>query len=614
MYIGIKSFLLSLIISTTIIYKSYGNTVGTLNLCGMKNEKRDAFISVDRNGYDVNCVGKYSLVCMKKNQVGTGLRLYNQNGWKLETYGNDKIIDAYIQSIDTCTDAKTEYEKVRSDMICEIRFPGQELKFDGTGISMWRDICNDNDNNLIGDGCKTLDLCKTDKNSINVDSCGINIKCPGKYNLICIKKGHHGTGLHFFDQNGWQLKPYGNFNNTIEAYVSKTDTCDEVRKEYESIGNEWHCDVSFSEEELKVEEGKPVIWNKKCEKVDGTIDLCNRRDRYIKVNKGGWDIKCPGQYTRVCIKNNQSGKSLKLFNDENGWKLTANDDYVEGYIQSVDSCTKATRDYQDFPSGWWCDISKPGQDLTVEENKPLRWNKRCNCVCEDKTIDLFEDSDNNILDVDKCGWNIKSSGKYTLLCIAKNQKSMGLYLTRQNTNKYVNGDKTVLNKLNIYGSGESASAYIKGFDSCTEAKRYYDEILSTNAWWCDIGRTEKDMDVKEGESIKWDGKCDSKLETVNEIIDLSKSNKVIDYNSVIQAVDGVILCAGYREYDKTGNIVKDEKLDTHYNGLQGNIRIGYYFISQATNFEEAIEEANAVHNYIKDKDQPSLPVYLVNIL
>jgi len=96
---------------------------------------------------------------------------------------------------------------------------------------------------------------------------------------------------------------------------------------------------------------------------------------------------------------------------------------------------------------------------------------------------------------------------------------------------------------------------------------------------------------------------------VKEIIDLSRYNEVSDYSKAAKVVDGVIIRAGFRGYGSVGNIVKDQRLDTHYNGFHGKIKIGYYFFSQAINESEAIEEANTLHSFIKDKARPDLPIF-----
>eukprot|EP00833_Pecoramyces_ruminatium_P006304 jgi/Orpsp1_1/1180336/evm.model.c7180000072994.1 len=107
------------------------------------------------------------------------------------------------------------------------------------------------------------------------------------------------------------------------------------------------------------------------------------------------------------------------------------------------------------------------------------------------------------------------------------------------------------------------------------------------------------------------GNEDNKSGKVKEIIDLSKYNTVSDYDAAAKAVDGVILRAGFRGYGGSGKLVKDEKLDTHYEGFVGKLKIGYYFFSQAITVEEAREEADTLLDYIADKaTPPQLPLFI----
>jgi len=247
-------------------YEDSDHSTGTLDLCDVKvkeRNKRDTFIGVDKGGYDVKCVGQYTLLCIRKGYTGIGLHLYKQNGgWRLETYGEDKVVDAYIQSVDTCEMVQEQLKRVTENWYCDIRRAGQELKFEEGGPIKW--------------------------------------------------------------------------NN--------------------------QCDVSLPEEELIDEEDDKINRNKEYDSKDGTLDLCTRSDRFITVSKGGWDIKCPGQYTRVCIRNDQEN-SLRFYEDKNGWRLKAEDSLVYAYIQSLDSCALAKNDFENSKLDYWCDISIPGHEI-----------------------------------------------------------------------------------------------------------------------------------------------------------------------------------------------------------------------------------------------------------
>jgi len=121
------------------------------------------------------------------------------------------------------------------------------------------------------------------------------------------------------------------------------------------------------------------------------------------------------------------------------------------------------------------------------------------------------------------------------------------------------------------------------------------------------GETSEFCSVEEGCQSEF-GRCDN-TSSVKEIIDISKFNEISDYDKAATAVDGVIIRAGYRGYGEAGVLVKDPKLDIHYEGFNGKIKIGYYFFSQARNVTEGIEEADALHSFISDKAKPELPIF-----
>ena len=93
-----------------------------------------------------------------------------------------------------------------------------------------------------------------------------------------------------------------------------------------------------------------------------------------------------------------------------------------------------------------------------------------------------------------------------------------------------------------------------------------------------------------------------------EVLDISKYQSDLNYNTIAHVINGVIMRAGYRAYGSTGTLVKDSMLETHYNGFANKTKIGYYWFSQATNDSEAIEEANYCHSLISTK-QNDFPVY-----
>lgn len=73
------------------------------------------------------------------------------------------------------------------------------------------------------------------------------------------------------------------------------------------------------------------------------------------------------------------------------------------------------------------------------------------------------------------------------------------------------------------------------------------------------------------------------------VIDISQYNKVIAYSQI--PADCVYVRMGYRGYT-AGTIKADTSFIKHINGLrQANVPYAYYFMSQAINVQEAIEEA-----------------------
>ena len=75
------------------------------------------------------------------------------------------------------------------------------------------------------------------------------------------------------------------------------------------------------------------------------------------------------------------------------------------------------------------------------------------------------------------------------------------------------------------------------------------------------------------------------------IIDLSENNVVINWDEVKKNVAGVILRCAYRGY-RYSSIKRDPRFDEYANACKNrNIPLGIYFMSQAINEQEAIEEA-----------------------
>lgn len=83
-------------------------------------------------------------------------------------------------------------------------------------------------------------------------------------------------------------------------------------------------------------------------------------------------------------------------------------------------------------------------------------------------------------------------------------------------------------------------------------------------------------------------------------IDVSEHQGVIDWQAVAPNVDFAIIRMGYRGYT-SGGIVMDAYYNTNMEQATANgIPVGIYFYSQATSYEEGVEEANYVLNNYGD--------------
>ena len=94
------------------------------------------------------------------------------------------------------------------------------------------------------------------------------------------------------------------------------------------------------------------------------------------------------------------------------------------------------------------------------------------------------------------------------------------------------------------------------------------------------------------------------------MIDVSEFNTVTNWGAVKSSgVDAVILRAGFR-WSRSGKLQKDEKFDAYIQGaLAAGLKVGVYFYSEATNEQEAAEEARTALSYLAPyKSSITLPV------
>ncbi len=85
-------------------------------------------------------------------------------------------------------------------------------------------------------------------------------------------------------------------------------------------------------------------------------------------------------------------------------------------------------------------------------------------------------------------------------------------------------------------------------------------------------------------------------------IDVSSYQGDINWTKVANdGIDFALIRIGYRGYGTAGNIRLDESADANIRGAKSaGLKVGVYFYSQATNPEEALEEANFVLESIKN--------------
>ena len=95
-------------------------------------------------------------------------------------------------------------------------------------------------------------------------------------------------------------------------------------------------------------------------------------------------------------------------------------------------------------------------------------------------------------------------------------------------------------------------------------------------------------------------------------VDVSQYNGTLDWNSLkYNGVTFAIVRAGYRGYGTNGTLVTDSKLSENViRAHNAGIKVGVYFFTQATSYDEGVEEANYVLNLIGRKGQDGLNKYI----
>jgi len=283
--------------------------ITNIKLCG-DNPNRHIFFKSKSNPLTIDCPSKYHVICIRKGTPNTGLQFYNENGdWKIKTYGEDNEVDTYISVHQSCAEAQNSYDSTTSNWWCDISAPGKELKIQENKAIEWKNnqcvqLCSDSPNRRI--------FFDTTSNPLTID-------CPGKYHVVCIRKGTPNTGLHFYNENGdWKINTYGE-NKEVQTFMSAHETCSEAQNSYDRTTDSWWCDISAPGRELKIQENKTIDWkNNQC--VQLCSDSPNRRI-FFDTNSNPLTIDCPGKYNVVCIRRGSSNTGLHFYNDNGIWKI-----------------------------------------------------------------------------------------------------------------------------------------------------------------------------------------------------------------------------------------------------------------------------------------------------
>lgn len=84
-------------------------------------------------------------------------------------------------------------------------------------------------------------------------------------------------------------------------------------------------------------------------------------------------------------------------------------------------------------------------------------------------------------------------------------------------------------------------------------------------------------------------------------MDVSEHQGAINWEAASKAIDFAIVRMGYRGYGESGGLVVDGYYDANMKGANENgVPVGIYFYSQATSYEEGVEEANFVLSHLGD--------------
>jgi GH25 family lysozyme M1 (1,4-beta-N-acetylmuramidase) len=103
---------------------------------------------------------------------------------------------------------------------------------------------------------------------------------------------------------------------------------------------------------------------------------------------------------------------------------------------------------------------------------------------------------------------------------------------------------------------------------------------------------------------------DGKLLTSGIGIDVSKYQKNINWSQAKTAISFAIIRCGYRGRNSRGLAVDPYYAQNMKNAKANGVRVGVYYYSTATNEAEAVEEASAAIERVREQGGVSLPIYI----
>jgi hypothetical protein len=94
------------------------------------------------------------------------------------------------------------------------------------------------------------------------------------------------------------------------------------------------------------------------------------------------------------------------------------------------------------------------------------------------------------------------------------------------------------------------------------------------------------------------------------IYSISRWDNITDYDKFVKDADGVICRLGYSG-NTTGELIEDKKFKEYITNLTGKTKLGVYFVTNAINEDDAINEAKFVVRTLKDNNvSVNFPIFV----